>query len=560
MIRTKTLKKFGACALSLLVCLWSLPGVKYAEKVSAVEDTTISSPVLGSTVTWDCVYFGSYPQGEITETENRETYQMLQSSKEWKNDNTLTVNGMKYKRVQKKDATSTGSSYHWGNDSTYHYFTFEPIKWRVIGVKENLAYLISDVALDTQKYNQQAREVSWNTSSLRSWLNGYGASENQAKMDYSSSNFADTAFDSTEKDTLVSTNSDKITILSEEDLKKNTGYGFGNQDGRTCRSSSYAQAMGVRQDTSGICNWWTSTNGNSNLTAKYIQQSGEVYSKGFSVVYAGNGVRAAVTIDLKQTGTYRYAGTVSSDGTVREPVSTTVPVITPTAIPTVTAVPTKTPAVTSTKTASATPEVTATTSVKPTSTPMQTPTKEPEKTTPAPTKVPETTPTATATAKPAQNSIKKGSTWSHTASNGTYRVTTIRKSADKDGTIGTVTYLGMIKKNKTSVTIPATVTIKKQKFKVTAIANSAFTGNKKLKKVVIGKNIKKIGANAYKGCKNLSKITIHTTGLTKTSIGKKAFQKISAKAVIQIPGSKWKKYKTWIKAAGVAKTVVFKKV
>ena len=80
-----------------------------------------------------------------------------------------------------------------------------------------------------------------------------------------------------------------------------------------------------------------------------------------------------------------------------------------------------------------------------------------------------------------------------------------------------------------------------------------------MKKVVIGKNIKKINANAFKGCKKLSKITIKTTGLTKTSIGKNAFKNISKKATIQVPSTKLKKYKKFIKAAGAPKTVVFKK-
>lgn len=583
MIRTKYLKRLSACTLSLLLGMSILPAENYADTAKALEDTTLESPVLGNTVTWDCIYFGSYPQGEITETIDSNTYQILQSSKDWKSDDTLTIDNTKYKRIKKEDATSTGSSYNWSNDGTYHYFKFEPIKWRVMDVTDHLAYLISDVALDTQKYNQEARDVSWNTSSLRSWLNGYDASNNQAGIDYRSNNFMNTAFGSNEKDILISTNNDKVTILSEEALKNTNSYGFHKQDSRTCKASEYAQAMGAHPDSFGACNWWTSTNGNSSLTAKYIQQSGESYTKGYSVAYAGNVVRVAVTIDLKQTDTYRYAGTVSSDGTVMQTVSTVAPDITPTVAPGITQkVQTETPAFTTTPTATLVPTQTANgTTTAPTDGPNQTtvvtttaPIIVPAKTTTATTIVPSIAPTntttaaptaptgtsAVATTAPTTNEISKGSVWYHTASNAQYRVIKINKSAGADGTVGTVAYLGPIKTTRTAATIPAKVTIENHTFQVTTIANGAFAGNKKLKKVLIGKNIKKINTNAFKGCHNLSKITIRTTKLTKTSIGKHAFKKINAKATIKVPRTKLKRYKKYMKAAGAAKTVVFRKI
>lgn len=583
MIKTNYLKRLGIGALSLLLGMSVLPAEKYADTAKAIEDTTIEAPALGNTVTWDCIYFGSYPQGEITETMDRNTYQILQSSKDWKSDNTLTIDDTKYKRIKKEDATSTGSSYTWSTGDTYHYFKFEPIKWRVMDVTNHSAYLISDVALDVQKYNQEARDVSWNTSSLRSWLNGYDRSKNQAGMDYSSNNFMDTAFGSNEKDILVSTNSDKITILSEEELKNTTGYGFHTQDSRTCKASAYAQAMGAHPDSFGSCNWWTSDSGNSNLTAKYVQHSGDIYTKGYSVAYAGNVVRVAVTINLTQPDTYRYAGTVSSDGTVMETVSTKSPDITPTVAPDNTqTVQTENPPFTTTPTATLVPTQTANaTATAPTQIPNQTtiatttaPTMVPAKTTTATTAVPSFTPDKTTTAAstaptgtsvvattaPTTNEISKGSVWYHTNSNAQYRVIKRNKSAGADGTVGTVAYLGPIKTSRTSATIPAKVTIENYTFKVTTIANSAFAGNKKLKKVVIGKNIKHINKNAFKGCKKLKKITIQTTGLTKSSIGKNAFKNINAKAAIKVPRTKLKKYKKYLKAAGAAKTVVFRRI
>ena len=91
--------------------------------------------------------------------------------------------------------------------------------------------------------------------------------------------------------------------------------------------------------------------------------------------------------------------------------------------------------------------------------------------------------------------------------------------------------------------IPATVKIGDVSYKVTEISNSAFKGCKKLRKITIGKNVKKIGAKAFMNCKNLKKMSIMTSKLS--SIGKKAFKgvKFGAKGVdITVPTGMKDKY------------------
>ena len=91
----------------------------------------------------------------------------------------------------------------------------------------------------------------------------------------------------------------------------------------------------------------------------------------------------------------------------------------------------------------------------------------------------------------------------------------------------TVSY-NSIPGSKTSVSIPATVKIGKKKYKVTKIADRAFKGNKKLKKIVIGKYIKTIGKEAFSGCTKLKSITVKSKVLKK--VGKNAFKGVSKKA------------------------------
>lgn len=114
-------------------------------------------------------------------------------------------------------------------------------------------------------------------------------------------------------------------------------------------------------------------------------------------------------------------------------------------------------------------------------------------------------------------------------------------------------------KKSTSVKIPATVTIDGKTYKVTAVAANAFKGNKKLKTVTIGKNVKSIGKNCFYGCKNLKKIVVKTTSLSKKSVGSRAFKSIYSKATIKVPKSKLKAYKKILKAKGAGSKVKIRK-
>ena len=93
-----------------------------------------------------------------------------------------------------------------------------------------------------------------------------------------------------------------------------------------------------------------------------------------------------------------------------------------------------------------------------------------------------------------------------------------------------------------SVIIPATIKAKGITYKVTAIGTKAFNGNKKLKKVTIGANIKKISNNAFFKCKSLKMVTIKSVLLTKKTANKKAFKGVNKKMVIKVPKKVKKAY------------------
>ena len=210
----------------------------------------------------------------------------------------------------------------------------------------------------------------------------------------------------------------------------------------------------------------------------------------------------------------------------------------------------------------------------------------------------------TTTGKPAAvtiqtgQTIKKGSNVTDLDTEAIFRVT------KATGSRKTVEYL-LSFSDDTKVVVPEEIVINDTTYEVTAVANNAFNNNKKVKQVIIGKNVTTIGKNAFSnctkleqvamdtkltaisdkafykctklkaitipskvnkigkqafyGCKNLRNITIRTTKLTSKKVGSKAFKGIYSKAIITVPKSKYKAYKTLLKTKGVSTKVTYKK-
>ena len=112
--------------------------------------------------------------------------------------------------------------------------------------------------------------------------------------------------------------------------------------------------------------------------------------------------------------------------------------------------------------------------------------------------------------------------------------------------------------NLTKITVPATIKYKGKSIPVAAIQKDAFKGMKKLKTVIIGKNVKKIGKNAFRSCPKLNNITIKTTKLTAKNVGASAFKGISKKAIVKCPKAKKKAYRKILLKKGMKTSVKFK--
>ncbi|MCI6821266.1 MAG: fibronectin type III domain-containing protein [Clostridiales bacterium] len=361
-------------ALLLTMTSWLLPAELMTVKAEAA--TQLDNPVVkdtsqmeaGQKVTWDCIWFGSYPQSEVvceTDTDRigelkndyYENKYVTVSSAEWKkitgasysNSGDANVNGVKYKRLEKTDvnyATSGSDNYYNWGDENVHYFRYEPVKWRVLKVDGSDAFLLADKALDDQSYHREYTSVTWETCTVRSWLNGYDSSSNKYGRDYTKENFINTAFSSKERNAIETTDvvnddnisygieggndtSDKIFLLSENEVYNSNAafsYGFTKNsskydEGRRCQGTTYARAMGTWSSTdskyAGNCWWWLRSPGSYTSLAADVLLDGYVSYYG-STVHGYNAVRPALHLNISSSDLWSYAGTVKSDGTVNE--------------------------------------------------------------------------------------------------------------------------------------------------------------------------------------------------------------------------------------------------
>jgi len=119
-----------------------------------------------------------------------------------------------------------------------------------------------------------------------------------------------------------------------------------------------------------------------------------------------------------------------------------------------------------------------------------------------------------------------------------------------------VSVTGASKKTSKSIIIPAVVTLKGIKCKVTGIGAKAFYKFKSLTKIKIGSNVIIIGKQAFYGDAKLKKIIVKTKKLNQ--IGGQAFKGISSNATIRVPSSMKKKYQKRFKNKGLKSTVRIK--
>lgn len=171
------------------------------------------------------------------------------------------------------------------------------IEWLVLKNDGSKALLISKYALDCQRYNTSGRDVTWETCTLRRWLNG---------------SFINSAFSAEEQKQILHT-----TVTADRNPSSNTDPGNNTTDkvfllsraecsqylvlcdAISCEGTAYCFAQGAaQQDVYGGCRWWLRSPADYSGCVICVNDNGTYASAGCSTFSDGITVRPALWINL----------------------------------------------------------------------------------------------------------------------------------------------------------------------------------------------------------------------------------------------------------------------
>ena len=178
----------------------------------------------------------------------------------------------------------------------------ENIEWLVLAKENNRVLVISDKALDCQPYNSSGTRVTWETCSLRTWLN----------TDFVNDAFSDgekamipTVTVSTDKNPQYDTDpgnatKDRVFLLSIVEAEKY----FTSDEARKCVPTEYAISNGAYTSDSytkggkATCWWWLRSPGCYQSSAAFVDVDGSVGRGGHYVDNDISAVRPAMWISI----------------------------------------------------------------------------------------------------------------------------------------------------------------------------------------------------------------------------------------------------------------------
>ena len=147
----------------------------------------------------------------------------------------------------------------------------EDIEWLVLEVKDGKALVISKYALDCKQYNTSYMDVTWETCTLRKWLNNDFIN---AAFSAEEKAMIPTVTVSADKNPAFSTNpgnvtQDQLFLLSITEANKY----FSSDSARRCKPTDYAVANGAWESDNGNCWWWLRSPGNDRINAAFVDNA-----------------------------------------------------------------------------------------------------------------------------------------------------------------------------------------------------------------------------------------------------------------------------------------------
>lgn len=182
----------------------------------------------------------------------------------------------------------------------------EAVEWIVLDKQEKKVLLVSKYGLDCKQYHDEETETTWETSSIREWLNEEFLDEifNEAERSFA----ADTVLNQPAgmKYGIDGGNetTDKMFLLSMEEATK---YFDSDPDecdkARRIQPTEYAKSQGAMFDTEegseylGNCRWWLRTPGEDKTRAAEALADGYISQRGLGVIDEGSCIRPAIWLE-----------------------------------------------------------------------------------------------------------------------------------------------------------------------------------------------------------------------------------------------------------------------
>ena len=178
----------------------------------------------------------------------------------------------------------------------------QPIEWRVLAVENGKALVISEKLLDCVPYNETYTDVTWETCTLREWMNhdfiskAFSSNE-QAKISTVTIHNPDNPDYGTKGGNATQ---DKIFALSIDEAKKY----FGSDDERMAAPTDYAKIQGCYVEDDSLPNgektgwWWLRSPGFFSNYAADVDIDGYINQHGLYVDFNFVAVRPAFWLNL----------------------------------------------------------------------------------------------------------------------------------------------------------------------------------------------------------------------------------------------------------------------
>ena len=200
-----------------------------------------------------------------------------------------------------------------------------PLRWRVLNISNDTALMITEKAIDAMPFADSKGCTSWDTSSVRSFLNGeffnkaFSEDEKKVVLDTELINYKNVTF----RTMNGSKTNDKVYLLSIEEAQRL----FRDDRERSAAPTALARSKGVYTSADGMVWWWLRSSGCTPGYSADVDYGGDVDSYGNDRIGSVECIRPVIRVSLSflenedKSALLRSVSVSSSGGSVNETIA-----------------------------------------------------------------------------------------------------------------------------------------------------------------------------------------------------------------------------------------------